>query len=206
MTEEQHENQRPESNGTHAAAGNPAITGEAAEAPEATLDAGGADPEPMDGEVLEAAEAEDIETLRRERDEYLDQWRRTTAEFQNFKKREERLRRERERAANAFLLRDLLPVLDDLGRGAAHVPEQLTDDDWVSGMLAIERKLMSILERHGVTTIESGPNEPFDPHVHEAITTQESTEVEQDHILQELERGYRHHDTVLRPARVIVAK
>ena len=147
-----------------------------------------------------------VETLTRERDEYLDQWRRSTAEFQNYKKREDRLRSERERAANARLLKKLLPVLDDLQRASQHVPEALSNDDWVNGMLAIERKLWAVLEAEGVSTIEAEPGMDFDPEVHEALMTRESDDFHRDQIVDTLESGYRHESQVLRPARVVVAQ
>jgi molecular chaperone GrpE len=147
-----------------------------------------------------------IAALEKERDEYKDQWLRSAAEFQNFRKREERLRIERERNASVRLIQKLLPVLDDLLRGAQHVPEELTSNDWVNGMLAIERKLWNILEQEGVTAVESAPGTPFDPTVHEALLSEESDEYESGHIIGELERGYRRHDTILRPARVRVAR
>ncbi len=144
--------------------------------------------------------------LERERDEYLDQWRRAAAEFQNYRKREERLRAERERNVNARQFRKLLPVLDDLQRATQHVPAELSEQEWTKGMLAIERKLWSLLEQEGVTTIDVQPGTPFDPNVHEALITTESDQVEPGQIVAELERGYRFQDTVLRPARVSVAK
>jgi molecular chaperone GrpE len=154
----------------------------------------------------EGSLAEQLAALEKERDEYLDQWRRSAAEFQNFRKREERLRIERERSASARILKKLLPVMDDLQRAAQHVPEELTTNDWANGMLAIERKLWGILELEGVTTVDSAPGTAFDPTVHEALISEESSEVESGHITKELERGYRHGETVLRPARVAVAR
>ena len=150
--------------------------------------------------------SDELEHLKRERDEYLDQWRRSTAEFQNFKKREERLRVERERAANARLLKKLLPVLDDLQRGSQHVPEDLSSNDWVNGMLAIERKLWAVMEQESVTAIEAKADDDFDPLIHEALLTQPSDGFESNQILQTLEAGYKQGDQVLRPARVIVAE
>lgn len=144
--------------------------------------------------------------LTKERDEYLDQWKRSAAEFINFKKREERLRLDRERGANQRVLRKLLPVLDDLNRGAQHRPAELVENDWANGILAIERKLWAVLEQEGITAIEAAPGTEFDPNIHDAIVSQEQEGMEPGKIISELERGYKHHDTVLRPARVVVAK
>jgi molecular chaperone GrpE len=149
---------------------------------------------------------ERLQKLERERDEYLDQWRRSAAEFQNYRKREERLRNERERSASGRQLKRLLPVLDDLQRASQHVPESFSNDDWVAGMLAIERKLWNLLEQEGVTVIEAEAGTPFDPNIHEALMSQESDEIESGHIVSELERGYRLGDVILRPARVSGAR
>ncbi|MDQ4074646.1 MAG: nucleotide exchange factor GrpE [Chloroflexota bacterium] len=162
--------------------------------------------EELGAEDETAALTERIGELERERAEYLDQWRRSAAEFQNYRKREERLRTERERSANARLLRKLLPVLDDLQRAARHVPEALQDDEWVQGTLAIERKIWNILEQEGVSRIEAEPGTEFNPNIHEALISQPSEEVESGQIIEEFEAGYRHHDNVLRPARVSVAQ
>ncbi|MBA3533142.1 MAG: nucleotide exchange factor GrpE [Ardenticatenales bacterium] len=177
---------------------------EAAQTTEATdTEAPATEPE---GHSDEVSLAERLTALEKERDEYLDQWRRSAAEFQNFRKREERLRVERERSANTRVLKKLLPVMDDLQRAAQYVPQELTSNDWVNGMLAIERKLWSVLEQESVTTVDSAPGSSFDPTVHEALLSEDSEEVESGHITKELERGYRHGETVLRPARVAVAR
>jgi molecular chaperone GrpE len=169
----------------------------------------GDEQDPTQGESPVGAQEsldEQLQKLERERDEYLDQWRRSAAEFQNYRKREERLRAERERSNSARQLRKLLPVLDDLQRASQHVPESFSNDDWVAGMLAIERKLWTLLEQDGVTIIPAEPGTPFDPNVHEALISQESDEIESGHIVSELERGYRLGDVTLRPARVSVAR
>jgi molecular chaperone GrpE len=155
---------------------------------------------------VEPSHEQRIAALEKERDDYLDQWRRSAAEFQNFRKREERLRVERERNANVRLISRLIPVLDDLQRAVQHVPEELKQNDWANGMLAIERKLWNILEMEGVKAIEASTGTPFDPTIHEALISEESDEYESEHVVGELERGYRLHDNVLRPARVRVAR
>lgn len=155
---------------------------------------------------LTAAYEEKLAEVTKEREQYLDQWRRSAAAFQNFKKREERLRIERQRQSNARLLRKLLPVLDDLQRGGQYAPEEFIEHDWVQGMLAIERKLWFVLEQEGVSVISSTPGTVFDPLVHEALMSEEHDEIEDEHIVREFERGYRHHEAVLRPARVSVAR
>lgn len=158
------------------------------------------------GETPTVNWADERDALVKERDEYLDQWKRSAAEFINYKKREERLRLERERSANQRVLKKLLPLLDDFRRAVQHRPEELVENEWVNGMLAIERKLWTVLEQEGVTPIDAETGTEFDPNVHDALISQEQEGVEAGQILSELERGYKHGDSILRPARVIVSR
>lgn len=150
--------------------------------------------------------ADERAALVKERDDYLDQWKRSAAEFINYKKREERMRLDRERSANQRVLKKLLPLLDDFRRGVQHRPEELVENEWVNGILAIERKLWTVLEQEGVTPIAAETGAEFDPNVHEALISQEQEGVEAGQILSELERGYKHGDSILRPSRVIVSR
>lgn len=159
-----------------------------------------------DAATQTAALQAQLVAARRQADEYLDQWRRTAAEFQNFRKRQERERQELIRNANAQLLMRLLPVLDDLQRAAQHVPEELRDNEWVNGVLIIERKLWAVLEQAGVQPIAAEAGQSFDPHLHDAVVAEPSETVPSGHIIGELERGYKLHDKVLRPAKVRVAR
>ncbi|HBY93548.1 MAG: nucleotide exchange factor GrpE [Ardenticatenaceae bacterium] len=152
--------------------------------------------------VMEA----ELVAARQQADEYLDQWRRTAAEFQNFRRRQERERQELVKNANAQLLMRLLPVLDDLQRAAQHVPEELRDNEWVNGILMIERKLWAVVEQAGVRPIEAAPGMSFDPHLHDAVVAEPSEAIPSGHIIDELERGYTLYDKVLRPAKVRVAR
>lgn len=157
------------------------------------------------GELQEQYE-EKVADLAKQRDEYLDQLRRRVAEFQNFKKRSERQRIERERQSNAKLLKQLLPILDDLQRAAQYVPVEISENDWVNGMLAIERKLWNVLEQSGLSAIEIEAGQSFDPNIHDALLSIDHDEFEPGQIIQELQRGYRHGEFVMRPARVSVAR
>ena len=175
--------------------------------PESAADAAAVGGEAADSSVNgEAALQEQIAGLQKERDDYLDQWRRSAAEFQNFRKREERLRLERQRSASERVVRQLLVVMDDLQRAAQHVPPEIAENDWVKGALAIERKLWAVLEQEGVSVIEAAPGTEFDPNIHEALLTEAHADIPAGDVVQELQRGYRLHDTVLRPARVSVAQ
>lgn len=157
------------------------------------------------GQLQEEYE-EKIAKLAKERDEYLDQLQRRVAEFQNFKKRSERLRVERERQANSKHMKNLLPILDDLQRAGQYVPAEIREKDWVNGMLAIERKLWNVLEQDGLSVIQIEQGEPFDPNIHDALLSMEHDKFEPGQIIEELQRGYRYHESILRPARVSVAR
>lgn len=153
--------------------------------------------------------AEDLESLRSlleaaraENEEQLRGWQRTQADFVNFRRRTEQERADLVKSAEAGLIQDLLPVVDDLQRALMSLPPELRGLTWVEGILLIERKLAGVLEIHGLSPIDALGKE-FDPHQHEAVLTdgdpQEATVV-----TAELQRGYRLHDWVLRPTLVKV--
>jgi len=143
-----------------------------------------------------------LDSARSENEEQLRGWQRTQADFVNFRRRTEQERADLIKSAEAGLLRDLLPVVDDLQRALVSLPPELRGLTWVEGILLIERKLAAVLDLHGLVPIEALSKE-FDPHLHEAVLTdgdpQEATVV-----TAELQRGYRLHDWVLRPTLVKV--
>jgi molecular chaperone GrpE len=149
-------------------------------------------------------EAELAETKKKS-DEYLDNWRRTMAEFQNFKRRAEKDKADYGQYANQRLLKRVLDVLDSFGAGFKAVPDQFQNQPWVEGMRAVERQLLQILEQEGVTPMDS-EGKDFDPNFHEAMLYEPAEGASEGQILDELQRGYMLHDRVLRPARVKVAK
>jgi len=143
--------------------------------------------------------------VRGQAEEYLDQWRRTAAEFANYRKRQERDQAEFIKQASAALISKLLPVLDDFDLAFEHLTEKSVNGTWVEGFALIRRKLQTILEQEGVSLIET-VGQPFDPTLHEAVTYEESAEVESGRVIAELRKGYRLGDQVLRPAMVRVAR
>lgn len=155
-------------------------------------------------ERIAALEAE-LAKAQGQAEEYLDQWRRTAAEFANYRKRQEREQAEFIRQANAALIIKLLPVLDDFALAFEHIPEEEVNHSWVEGFTLIYRKLQAILEQEGVMPIET-VGQPFDPTLHEAVTHEESDEVASGHVIAEVRKGYRLGDRVLRPALVRVAR
>ena len=138
-----------------------------------------------------------------ERDEYLDLLQRKQAELENYRKRAAREQERLVAHASERLVRELLPVLDDLER-TLEAAERHEEAALVDGVRLVERSLRAVLEREGV--VEISADGPFDPHVHEAMLTQPGEGAEQGTVLEVLQRGYRVGDKVVRPARVIVAE
>lgn len=140
-------------------------------------------------------------------DENWERLLRTTADFDNFKKRAAREKSEAIHYANAALLQKLLPILDnfDMALAAAQNAggEQLAA--FQSGVAMIQQQLKTALADHGLEEIDAA-GQPFDPNFHEAVSQQESAEIPEGRVLQQLRKGYKLKDRLLRPATVIVAK
>jgi molecular chaperone GrpE len=153
-------------------------------------------------ERTEQERAVDVEALRAERDEYLEHLQRVAAEFENYRKRAARDQESLVARAAERLVRELLPVLDDLER-ALQAAEQHEEAKLEEGVRLVHRQLADALRKEGVQEI---PTEgKFDPHLHEALLAQPS-EAEQGTVIEVLQKGYRLGDRVLRPARVVVAE
>ena len=152
---------------------------------------------------LDALRAE-LEKAQAQTAEYLDGWQRARAEFANYKKRVEAEREELRRASNEALLIKLLPVVDDFERASQTLPEELADNPWVNGVTMILRKLHMILESENVSPIEA-IGKSFDPQRHEAIVREETREHPDGYVIEEIRRGYRLGERVLRPSLVKVA-
>jgi len=151
----------------------------------------------------EAATPElDLETVVAERDQYLDQLQRTAADFANYRRRTEQERAQQRLAANEQLLREIVPVLDDLQRGLGVLPPEEQDSKLAEGMRWVEQKFLSTLKKHGVTPIES-LGQAFDPSVHEAV---EADPAGGDTVVAVYAPGYRLGEGVLRPAMVKVGQ
>jgi molecular chaperone GrpE len=138
-------------------------------------------------------------------DEYLSALQRERAEFTNFKRRtaEERVRDAG--LAGEDLIRKVLVLADDFDRAIANAPASLEGDAWFDGIAAIDRKLRLLLESEGVTAVEAGPGTAFDPREHEAVVSVPGTGRAEGEIVDEIRRGYRLRDRVIRPALVAVA-
>lgn len=147
----------------------------------------------------------ELEAARAGSDEYLAALQRERAEFQNFRRRtsEERLRELG--LAGEDLIRKVLAVADDFDRAIEARPPSIAQDPWFEGIAAIDRKLRQLLESEGVTAIDAAAGKPFDPREHEAIANVPDTGRAEGEIVEEVRRGYRLRDRVLRPALVAVA-
>ena len=148
------------------------------------------------------AEAE-IEALRAERASYLDRLARLQAEFDNFRKRSVKEQQDFRDYALADALKSLLPILDSLDR--ALKTSDASVQDFHSGIELIDKQFHDALSKLGVEPIPA-EGEAFDPNLHQAIQMVDTAEVEDNHVIDELQRGYRIKDRLLRPAMVRVAR
>jgi molecular chaperone GrpE len=168
----------------------------------ATDEGAGVQPAPEPEAPGEQAEPEDELTVaKREREEYLDLARRTQADFENYRKRASKDIAAAGGKARAGLIRELLPVVDNLERALSNAS---AGDGLAEGVRLVLMDLQGVLSRAGVEPIEP-KGEAFDPNVHEALTMREQDGAESGTVLDVVEKGYRSPDQVIRPARVIVA-
>jgi molecular chaperone GrpE len=156
-----------------------------------------------------SVEIEELKTRAAKADENWERLLRTTADFENFKKRAARERTDAVQYANASLLQKVLPVLDNFEAAltAAKTAEAPAGNlnSLQSGVAMIAQQLRSVLAESGMEEIDA-TGKPFDPTLHEAVSQQESAEVPEDHVLLQLRKGYKLKERLLRPATVIVAK
>jgi molecular chaperone GrpE len=145
-----------------------------------------------------------VDELRREKDALQDRLLRTAAEFDNYRKRVERDRRDQLDAMSADALADLLPILDDLER-ALQAPATGAADSFRKGVELIHRQMLELLRKRGVKPIET-VGADFDPRFHESVMSESSPDHREGEVIEELRRGYTLGDRLLRPAMVKVAK
>ncbi len=154
----------------------------------------------------------DIEQLKAElaaaqakAEEYLGGLQRERAEFANYRRRTGEEREAMLGLAGEDLIRKVLVLADDFDRAIEARPASIAADPWVDGVTAIDRKLRALLESEGVSQVDAAPGNPFDPREHEAIATVPGTGRAEGEIVEEIRRGYRLRDRVVRPALVAVA-
>ncbi len=155
----------------------------------------------------ETAEIDDIEALKQalaetkaKAESNLANWQRAQADFINYKRRSEQEKEELGKFANATLMLIILPILDDLERAFTSIPSKLAKLPWLDGISLIERKLRSSLEAQGLSQIKA-QGEPFDPNLHEAVRQDKG---EEGIVIEEIQKGYKLHERVIRPTKVVV--
>ena len=163
-------------------------------------------------DTLPTALLEQMETLKTERDEavakvdeYLLALQRERAEFTNFKRRTSEERQRDLGLAGVDLITKVLNLADDFDRAIEMRPAELADSGWYEGIAAIDRKLRLLLESEGVSPVDATPGTPFDPRDHEAVVSVPGTGRAEGEIVDEIRRGYKLRDRVIRPALVAVA-
>jgi molecular chaperone GrpE len=159
-----------------------------------------------------AAPTEQLEALTAERDEaiakvdeYVGLLQRERAEFTNFKRRTAEERQRDMGLAGVDLITKVLNLADDFDRAIETRPAGFEGNAWADGIAAIDRKLRLLLESEGVTQVDATPGNPFDPRDHEAIVSVPGTGRPEGEIVEEIRRGYKLRDRVIRPALVAVA-
>lgn len=154
-----------------------------------------------------AAELDELRAKAAKADEHWDRLLRQAADFENFKKRAARDRQEDIRYANKGLLEKLIPVLDnfEMAMAAANNPQAGSADALKTGVNMIHGQFRAALLEAGLEELDA-TGKPFDPNWQEAVSHQESAEVPEGQVLQQLRKGYKLRDRLLRPATVVVAK
>jgi|RhiMetdeSRZDD1v2_1073273.scaffolds.fasta_scaffold274919_3 molecular chaperone GrpE len=160
---------------------------------------------PGEPEARIAALEGELAAAREEARQNHERWVRERADLENVKRRAARERTDTIRFANERVLKDLLPVIDNLERAVEHARGGGDGQSLVDGVALVLKALLDVLERHGVTRI-AAKGEPFDPAQHEAMAHVETTEHEPNRVVEEHQAGYRLNDRLLRPALVSVAK
>jgi molecular chaperone GrpE len=150
-----------------------------------------------------APESSELADLQRERDDFKDRWLRKSAEFDNYRKRIERERREQGDQAVVEILQELLLVVDDFDRALTVGGDE--GGAYRKGVELIHGKLHELLRKQGVTPMDV-LGADFDPNVHMAVMHEESPDHREGEVIGELQKGYMLHDRLLRPAMVKVAK
>jgi molecular chaperone GrpE len=166
------------------------------------VQAEGTDPgEPTPSE----AGADELIKAREENEQLQDRLLRTTAEFDNYRKRVDRERKDMADRAAEGVLADLLPIIDDLDRALAAAEAGESGEGYRRGVELIHKQLLDLLTRRGVTPVET-VGQMFDPHLHQSVSSEPSPAHRDGEIIEELRRGYRLGERLLRPAMVKVAQ
>jgi molecular chaperone GrpE len=166
-----------------------------------------AESEPLVVAPMTPQQIKELKARAEKADENWERLLRTTADFENFKKRAARERTEAAQFASAALLQKLLPILDnfEMAQNAAQNAEGEKLASLQSGIAMVQQQLKNVLLEAGLEEIDSA-GKLFDPALHEAVSQRETSEVPEGHVVQQIRKGYKLRDRLLRPAAVIVAK
>ena len=152
-----------------------------------------------------AAQLEEIDHLNQKADEFSDGWQRERADFANYRKRMSRGLDNQKLNNKIEIINKYLTIKDDLERAIKNMPESLFDEPWIDGIQLINQKLSNILEGEGIQPIPAD-GLAFDPEVHEAISHEDTNEIESGFIIEVVQQGYTIGDRIVRPSQVRVAK
>jgi molecular chaperone GrpE len=172
-----------------------------------TVKTEGAAAAPVAVAELSPEEIGELKTRAARADENWDRLLRTSADFENFKKRAARERLEAAQSATAALIQKLLPVLDhiEMAQAAAQTAQGDKLASMQAGVAMIQQQLKTVLAETGLEEIDAA-GKPFDPALHEAVAQRETSEIPEGHVFQQLRKGYKLRERLLRPATVMVAK
>lgn len=148
-----------------------------------------------------------LSVARKEAADNYDRFLRLGAEFENYKKRVQRQMDDHRKYSNTELIKDLLPVVDNLERAIAayHDNRANIESCMVEGVEMTLKEVLNILEKHNATQVEA-QGKPFDPNYHEAVMQEESEQHPENTVINELQKGYLLHDRLIRPSMVVVSK
>lgn len=146
------------------------------------------------------------ELLEKKISELESGWKRTQADFDNYRKRTEDIKSQWIEEANLELIMKILPVVDNFERANQYVPDDLKNHDWVKGVQLIEKHLNDILTQVGLQKIFVKPGDEFDVNIHEAISSEPNSQIKPNHIIEAVETGYKLGNQVIRPVKVRVSK
>ncbi len=135
-------------------------------------------------------------------EKYLDQWKRAQADFDNYRKRTEQEKNDMAQNTTCYVISNILPVMDDLERALASIPAEYEKIPWVEGIQLIYKKMHAIMQSLGLEEV-CATGKPFDPALHEAIA---HTEGEEGKVIEEVQKGYKLRDRLVRPSQVVVGK
>jgi len=147
---------------------------------------------------------EKTEELEKKIEELTNDLIRTRADFENYRKRVESEKEQAKVVAKSAIISKLLPIIDDIELAISYAPENLKDNPWVKGVNKLSLKLETSLSNLGIKAIDTKNDTIFDPKLHDAISMDDSSEGEEEIILEELRKGYLYNDAVIRPSMVKV--